>query len=153
MRIFISSVLAGGLCLLAQAGVAPSGTAIAGRELAVIVHKASPAATLSQAQVKAYYLKKQAAWSDGSKVKPVQQSGDVREGFVKRTLGMSTTDYERYWLELKYSAAESPPKQVDTDDDVIKFVGAIKGAIGVVDASSLDATALTKVKAVLRAGY
>jgi hypothetical protein len=126
---------------------------LAGRELAVIVHKASPAQTMSVTEVRAYYMKKQGAWSDGSKVRPVQQSGDVRDGFVKRTLGMSTTEFERYWLELKYSAAESPPKQVDSDDDVIKFVGAMKGAIGFVDAASLDPGALGKVKVVLRAGY
>lgn len=126
---------------------------LAGRELAVIVHKASPAQTLSVNEVRAYYMKKQGAWSDGSKVRPVQQSGDVRDGFVKRTLGMSTTEFERYWLELKYSAAESPPKQVDSDDDVIRFVGAMKGAIGFVDATSLDPGALGKVKVVLKTGY
>jgi ABC-type phosphate transport system substrate-binding protein len=126
---------------------------LAGRELAVIVHKASPAQTLTVNEVRAYYMKKQGAWSDGSKVRPVQQSGDVRDGFVKRTLGMSTTEFERYWLELKYSAAESPPKQVDSDDDVIRFVGAMKGAIGFVDAASLDPGALGKVKVVLKTGY
>ena len=148
MRIITTIVtLALGLCMLRHAHV------LAGRELAVIVHKASPAQTLSNDQVKAYYLKKQAAWTDGSKVRPVQQSGDVRDGFVKRTLGMSTTDFERYWLQLKYSAAESPPKQVDSDDDVIKFVGAMKGAIGFVDAASLDPGALGKVKVVMRTGY
>lgn len=126
---------------------------LAGRELAVIVHKGSPAQTLSVNEVRAYYMKKQGAWSDGSKVRPVQQSGDVRDGFVKRTLGMSTTEFERYWLELKYSAAESPPKQVESDDDVIRFVGAMKGAIGFVDNESLDPGALGKVKVVLRAGY
>jgi ABC-type phosphate transport system substrate-binding protein len=130
-----------------------SAPALAGRELAVIVHKASPNEKLSPTEVKVYYLKKQVAWSDGSKVRPVQQSGDVRDGFVKRTLGMSTTDFERYWLELKYSAAESPPKQVDSDDDVIRFVGAMKGAIGFVDATSLDPGALGKVKVVMRTGY
>jgi ABC-type phosphate transport system substrate-binding protein len=139
--------------LLSAAAFEPFGSALAGRELAVIVHVSSPATTLTAAQVKAYYLKKQAAWSDGSKVRPVQQSGDVRDAFVKRTLGMSMTDFERYWLELKYSAAESPPKQVDSDDDVIRFVGAMKGAIGFVDVASLDTAALTKVKAVLRTGY
>jgi ABC-type phosphate transport system substrate-binding protein len=131
--------------------IAPA--ALAGRELVVIVHKASPQQTMSVNEVRAYYMKKQVAWSDGSKVRPVQQSGDVRDGFVKRTLGMSTTEFERYWLELKYSAAESPPKQVDSDDDVIRFVGAMKGAIGFVDAESLDPGALGKVKVVLRAGY
>jgi ABC-type phosphate transport system substrate-binding protein len=141
------------LALLALLLWAPSPSVLAGRELAVIVHKSSPAQTLSTGEVKNYYLKKQLAWSDGSKVRPVQQSGDVRDGFVKRTLGMSTTDFERYWLELKYSAAESPPKQVDSDDDVIRFVGAMKGAIGFVDAAAVDAGALGKVKIVLRTGY
>ena len=147
MRRFLS-ILAAVSCFVASTHVA-----FAGRELAVIVHKASPKQTLTVDEVKAYYLKKQVSWSDGAKVRPVQQSGDVRDAFVKRTLGMSTTDFERYWLQLKYSAAESPPKQVDTDDDVIKFVGAMKGAIGFVDASSLDPGALAKVKVVLRAGY
>ena len=148
MRSQISLVVA---ALLFYGASAP--ITLAGRELAVIVHKASPLQTMSVNEVRAYYMKKQGAWSDGSKVRPVQQSGDVRDGFVKRTLGMSTTEFERYWLELKYSAAESPPKQVDSDDDVIRFVGAMKGAIGFVDVESLDPGALGKVKVVLRTGY
>ncbi|HKP61595.1 MAG TPA: hypothetical protein VJV78_32920 [Polyangiales bacterium] len=145
---FLLALAASG-CLLCSATPAAHG----GRELVVIVHKQSPATTLSAAQVKQYYLKQQGEWSDGSKVRPVQQQGDVRDGFLKRALGMSNTDFERYWLERKYSAAESPPKQVDTDDDVIRFVGAMKGAIGFVDASSLDPTSLGKVKAVLKTTY
>lgn len=144
IKLVVAALLFLGVC-------APA--ALAGRELVVIVHKASPLQTMSVNEVRAYYMKKQGAWSDGSKVRPVQQSGDVRDGFVKRTLGMSTTEFERYWLELKYSAAESPPKQVDSDDDVIRFVGAMKGAIGFVDAESLDPGALGKVKVVLRTGY
>jgi len=131
----------------------PGSSTQAGRELAVIVHPSSPAKQLSQNEVRAYYLKKQKAWSDGAKVRPVQQTGDVRDGFVKRTLGMSATDFERYWLELKYSAAESPPKQVDGDDDAIRFVAAMKGAIGFVDAGSIDAAAQSKVRVVLRMTY
>jgi ABC-type phosphate transport system substrate-binding protein len=140
------------LCV-ASAALGATHGALAGRELVVIVHTASPAAKLTAAEVKDYYLKKQGAWSDGSKVRPVQQSGEIRDSFVKRTLGMSINDFERYWLQLKYSAAESPPKQVDTDDDVVRFVGAMKGAIGFVDATSLTPGALAKVKVVLRTNY
>lgn len=61
---------------------------------------------------------------------------------------MSSSDYERYWLERKYSAAETPPKSVDDDAAVAKFVGAMKGAIGYVDWSSLDESARGKVKVI-----
>jgi ABC-type phosphate transport system substrate-binding protein len=154
IRTISRRVFAGALLLWAAAGLIGSPPRVtAGRELVVIVHTASPAASLTADQVRAYYLKKQAAWSDGSKVRPVQQSGDAREGFVKRVLSMSATEFERYWLQLKYSAAESPPKQVDTDDDAIKFVGAMKGAIGFIDAASLDPAAKAKVKAVFKTTY
>jgi hypothetical protein len=42
---------------------------------------------------------------------------------------------------------------VDDDGDVIKFVGAMKGAIGAVDTSELDDAAKAKVKTVLTVGY
>jgi ABC-type phosphate transport system substrate-binding protein len=147
-RLFSLVVVASCWCSALLADVS-----LAGRELSVIVHKASPAQSLSVEEARVYYLKKQLAWSDGTKVRPVEQSGDVRDGFVKRTLGMSVTEYQRYWLELKYSAAESPPKQVEDDADVVRFVGAMKGAIGFVDSESLDPAALGKVKVVLRTGY
>lgn len=126
----------------------------AGRQLAVIVHPSCPMATMTADIVKTHYLRQRKEWDDGSKVRPVQQEGgDAHGGFLAKVLKMGTVDYERYWLERKYAAAESPPKGVDDDGDVIKFVGAMKGAIGVVDVSELDDSAKAKVKTVLTVGY
>lgn len=127
--------------------------ASAGRQLAVVVHPSCPLATLPADSVKEYYLRRHKEWSDGAKVRPIQQEGDVRSGFLAKVLKMPPKEYERYWLERKYAAAESPPKAADDDGDVIKFVGAMKGAIGFVDVSSLDASNKSKVKLVLTIAY
>jgi ABC-type phosphate transport system substrate-binding protein len=138
-------------CLLSSGLLGPP--ASAARELAVVVHTSCPMTTLTADSVKEYYLRRHKEWSDGAKVRPIQQEGDVRTGFLAKVLKMPIVEYERYWLERKYAAAESPPKSADDDGDVIKFVGAMKGAIGFVDVSSLDDAAKSKVKSVLTIAY
>jgi ABC-type phosphate transport system substrate-binding protein len=123
----------------------------AGRELLVVVHSSNPAASLDKSAVKTHYLKQAGEWTDGNKVRPVDCEGDARQGFIGKVLQMSSKDYERYWLERKYAAAESPPKQVDDDEAVLKYVGASKGAIGFLDSGSLGDN--KKVKVVLRIPY
>jgi ABC-type phosphate transport system substrate-binding protein len=120
----------------------------AGRQVAVIVNRAAPTSSLPTEIIRAYYLKQHKEWPSGEKVRPVQQEGQAHAAFVGKVLKMSNADYERYWLERKYSAAETPPKLADDDEAVVKFVGAMKGAIGYIDASSLDEKARSKVKVI-----
>jgi ABC-type phosphate transport system substrate-binding protein len=120
----------------------------AGRQVAVIVNRAVPTSSLTTDVIRAYYLKQHREWPSGEKVRPVQQEGQAHAAFVGKVLRMSNADYERYWLERKYAAAETPPKLADDDEAVVKFVGALKGAIGYIDASSLDEKARSKVKVI-----
>jgi ABC-type phosphate transport system substrate-binding protein len=138
--------LLGALTLSAALGTARP--ALAARRLAVVVNRASPLASLSADAVRAYFLKQHKEWASGEKVRPVQQEGPAHAAFLSRVLRMSSADYERYWLERKYSAAETPPKAVDDDQAVAKFVAAMKGAIGYVDWSSLDESARAKLKVI-----
>lgn len=128
-------------------------SAHAARRLAVVVHRSSPVSSLSAEAVRAYFLKHHKEWASGEKVRPVQQEGSAHQAFLSRVLKLSSSDYERYWLERKYSAAETPPKSVDDDAAVVKFVGAMKGAIGYVDWSSLDESARAKVKVIHAVDY
>jgi ABC-type phosphate transport system substrate-binding protein len=127
--------------------------ASAGGQLAVIINAKSPVGALSADLVKSHFLREHKEWEDGAKVRPTRQEGDLHAVFLSKVLRMSNIEYERYWLERKYSAAEAPPKTVEDDDGVIKFVGAMTGSIGYVDASSLDDKAKTKVKVVLTVAY
>ena len=141
----------GTLSLLAA--FANARTALAGRRLAVVVNRTSPLASLSADAVRAYFLKQHKEWASGEKVRPVQQEGAVHAVFLGRVLKMTSSDYERYWLERKYSAAETPPKTVDDDAAVAKFVGAMKGAIGYVDWTALDESSKSKLKVIHAVNY
>jgi ABC-type phosphate transport system substrate-binding protein len=134
--------------------LARSGPSLAG-ELVVIVNKANPSSAMNKDEVRTHYLKKQSTWSNGEKLRPVDtESSSQREVFVHKLLGMtSNEELERYWLELKYQKAEAPPKRVEGDPAVIKFVSAFKGSIGFVEAASLDAETKTKVHVVLTVKY
>jgi ABC-type phosphate transport system substrate-binding protein len=70
--------------------------------------------------------------------------------FIAKILKTNATDLERHWLEIKYRSAESPPKRMPDDDGVIKYIGAFKGGIGFVLASSLEKAKDKPIKVVLR---
>jgi ABC-type phosphate transport system substrate-binding protein len=135
------------------AAITQQGAARAGRQLAIVVNRASPTSSLTADGVKAYFLKQHKEWPSGQKVRPVQQEGPEHAVFLSRVLKMSSADYERYWLERKYAAAETPPKTVEDADAVVKFVGAINGAIGYVDASALDEKARSKLRVIHVVSY
>jgi len=135
--------------LIASRGISHAG------ELVVIVNKANPTTAMNSHDVRTHYLKKQSSWGNGEKLRPVDtESSELRDVFVRKLLGMaSNEELERYWLELKYQKAEAPPKRVDGDASVIKFVAAFKGGIGFVDAAALDNDARAKVQVVLTLKY
>jgi ABC-type phosphate transport system substrate-binding protein len=134
--------------LTLMGALSTTGKATAARRLAVVVNRASPLSSLSAEAVRAYFLKQHKEWASGEKVRPVQQEGAAHAAFLAKVLKMSSSDYERYWLERKYSAAETPPKGVDDDAAVAKFVGAMKGAIGYVDWAALEESARNKLKVI-----
>ncbi len=118
---------------------ASAGTAV------VIVNKNNPVANMSGTEVKSYFLKSRKIWPDGEKVRQIDQKyGVERDAFLKQVLKLSDQDLVRYWVEKQYATAEPPPMQVDSDSAVMKFVGAFKGGIGVVNKTSIDGTDTVK---------
>jgi hypothetical protein len=123
-------------------------------ELAVIVNVANPAASLDAKGVKSYFLRSSSAWSNGEKVRPIDQSSaaDQRDAFIKKVLGMSATDLERFWIEKQYASGDNPPTKAPDDAAVIKLVKAFKGGIGFVSKEAA-AAAGADVKVVLTIPY
>jgi len=134
--------------LVLSASAAPAG------ELVVIVNAANPQAALDAKAVKSHFLKTIGSWSNGEKVRPVDSAGDAgaRAAFVTKVLGMSPSDFERYWLEKQYASAENPPTKAPDDASVIKLVKAFKGGIGFVSKDAA-AAAGADVKVVLTLTY
>jgi len=148
-RAFISALLLP-LLIVATVGVRP---ARAGGKMAIIVHKDNGVAAMTIEEVKAHFLKKKGGWTGGDKIRPADQGpGAIRSGFLSKVLAMSAEDFDRYWIELKYVSAESPPKGAGDSAGVLQFVASNKGGIGYVDAA-LAAGAADKVKVVLTVDY
>src|SRR5262245_4511179 len=88
MRRFTATALAlASTCLL---GAAPSAAAA---ELVVIVNAANPNTALTAQQAKSYFLKRNAAWQNGERVRPVAGEGDSPDGkaILTQVLGLSST--------------------------------------------------------------
>ena len=126
--------------------------AAAADELAVIVNVANTTPSLDAKTVKAHFLKTVPAWSNGDRVRAVDQAdaSPKRAAFLGKVLGMSPTELERYWLERQYASADTPPAKAPDDATVIRIVKTFKGAIGFV---SKEAAEREGVKVVLLVQY
>ena len=121
-------------------------------QFAVIVNAANATAQLDSKAVKAHFLKTQASWSAGDRVRPIDQSDATakRAAFLEKVLGMTAGELERYWLERQYATGDAPPAKAPDDATVIKLVKTFKGAIGFV---SKEAAETAGVKVVLTVSY
>ena len=140
--------------VVALVAMALSARTASAAELAVIVNAANPQAALDAKAVKSHFLKTIGSWSNGEKVRPVDQAGEgsARAAFVAKVLGMSGADLERYWLEKQYASADNPPTKAPDDASVIKLVKAFKGGIGFVSKDAAEAAG-ADVKVVLTVAY
>jgi ABC-type phosphate transport system substrate-binding protein len=150
MRTAIRSLLklALGLLLVAAASASQA------EELVVIVNAANPNASLTQQQVKAYFLKKNPSWANGEKVRPVDRDGDSSERTAMlKILGYNSDELKRYWIERQYANADQPPASVPDEASVLKFVSFFKGGIGFITKSGLAKAGGQGVKPVLTLAF
>ena len=108
------------------------------RAFHVIVTRANAATSLTEAEVSAMFMKRMRSWPDGSDVAPVDQRAGsrVRESFSEEIHGKSVRYVIRYWHRLIFSGRGIPPRELESDAEVLAFVAANRGAIGYVNAGA-----------------
>jgi len=108
-------------------------------DLAIIVNEGNDVQTLSDSQLKNYYLKNDRYWHSDTSVTPVHRNegSAAYELFLSRVVGQSPTEALSYWISRKQTDGASPPLQVPADRLVIHLVSSVKGAIGYVESTSL----------------
>ena len=143
-RIFFSAMVAGLLVTGAEVSA----------QVVVIVNEGNPASSLSQNDVRAYFMKSESQWRNGEKVRPIDQAGSSaeRETFISTVLGISDAEFERYWIEKQYVSAEQPPAKAPNAAAVITLVKSFTGGIGFVSQSAWAAADQSGVKAVYTLG-
>lgn len=120
--------------------------------LAVIVNKDNPVTSLSQGEVKLYWLRKiKSRWPTINKnIRPADFKGHnaEQETFYSKILGMNKDEVETYFVTKQYQNAQKPQDKFNSDKEVIDFVADEPGAIGFVNASNLSPEAKARVKVV-----
>jgi ABC-type phosphate transport system substrate-binding protein len=111
----------------------------------LVVHRSNAVASLSRAQASQLFLKKSTRWPGGVVVAPVELAdAAVRKRFYERVHDKSPNAVRAYWNQLIFSGRDVPPLERRSDAEVLAYVRAHPGAIGLVSASA----ALDDVKAV-----
>jgi ABC-type phosphate transport system substrate-binding protein len=100
----------------------------------VIVNPGNPTGSIERRTVADAFLKKTTRWPDGSLIRPVDLGGQspTRQRFSEDILGRSVSAVRSYWQQLVFSGRDLPPPELDTDEEVIRYVLRYAGAIGYV---------------------
>ncbi len=104
----------------------------------VVINSANTTGALSREKLAAYFLKKEARWSDGGKIVVVDRNpgAAVRVAFSKGVLAKDVAAVKSYWQRQLFSGRETPPAELDSDREVLDFVAKTPGAIGYVSAAA-----------------
>jgi ABC-type phosphate transport system substrate-binding protein len=80
------------------------------------------------------FLKKAKEWPDGEAIHPVDlpQTSSTRERFSEEVLHRSTRAVKAYWQQQIFSGRDVPPPELESDEAVVAYVLAHRGAIGYV---------------------
>jgi len=101
---------------------------------AVIVSSSVKSHHLSRQSLALIYRRRQTFWPDGEHVHPVNlpAKDPLRVAFSRCVLGQSPQDTEDYWRQM-YFHGTLPPYVLASQQAVVLFVAATRGAIGYVD--------------------
>jgi TonB family protein len=110
--------------------------AVAG-DVKVIANPSLKVDTISTGELRSIFLLQWKALQDGSPVQPVlQKSGAAHEGFLKQYLNRDSEEIHIYYQGLVFTGKGSMPKELNSDAEVVAYVGQTKGAIGYVSSSA-----------------
>jgi ABC-type phosphate transport system substrate-binding protein len=104
----------------------------------VIVHPGNSQTHLGRDFVAQAFLRKTARWPSGETIRPVDQDSDspARRRFSSDVLHRSVAAVRSYWQQLIFSGRGLPPPELDSDQDVLRYVARNAGAIGYVSGNS-----------------
>ncbi|MCT6699224.1 hypothetical protein [Rheinheimera sp. 4Y26] len=98
----------------------------------VVVHTAVAVQSLTAAQLRSIYLKRQVIWPDGLPVQvfvlPLQSA--VHKEFSQTRLKLFPYQLERNWQKLTFSGIGTPPTEVSSATDMLRLIQTTPGAIG-----------------------
>lgn len=135
-------------CLLASMlALAPASALPAeGEVIAVIVPHSMNISSISPVELSLIFWRKKLYWADGKRMHPLNLPTDnpLRRQFSQRILGSLPEAQTDYWND-QYYHGNSPPRVVNSQEAMLRYVTESPGGIGYVHACKVD----SRVKAIL----
>lgn len=116
-------------------------------EVAVIVHPSNNNA-LDEATVAKIFLGREKSFADGKSVVPLSLSENAAASgaFNDTVLKKSSSQLKAYWSKLVFTGKGTPPKEITSDEEMVKLIANNPSLIGYVDASKVDASVKVALK-------
>ncbi|MDT8999534.1 phosphate ABC transporter substrate-binding protein [Paucibacter sp. APW11] len=124
------------------------GASVTSHADAVVIVHPSNSSSLDDEQITKIFLGQTKTFAGGSEATPVdlKEGSALREDFGNKVLKKNPSQLKALWARQIFTGGAKPPKELDGEDAVLKFVASTPGAIGYVDAGKVNGT----VKAVKR---
>lgn len=92
----------------------------------------TPSGPEAKAEVARLFMKRQSEWSNGLRAEPFDRTGDSAEhsAFVQEVLESSQSVLDEYWLRLRQTRGETPPREVGSARLLLRAIGRRPGAFG-----------------------
>jgi len=132
------------LAIALMAWLLVAGIADAAGGLVVVVNADSGVEKLTREEAVNIFMGRFKKLSSGIAALPVDEAR-AKAAFYRSLVGKELPEIQSYWARLVFSGQGSPPRQMDSAEDVIDIVANNRGAIGYVDRSSVN----RRVKVVL----
>ncbi|MBT8339307.1 MAG: hypothetical protein HKP58_18970 [Desulfatitalea sp.] len=106
-------------------------------DVVVITNPSVSAVALRKKDVRNIYRGKKTTWDDGSKIVfVVLKKSPTHDRFLKKYLGKTDAQFDRFWQKQVFAGKGIPPRAFDSDQAIVNFVANTPGAIGYISADT-----------------
>ena len=103
-------------------------------DVIIIAHKESPESSLSAKELQEIFLGKRVQWADNSSIHPATVKEDtLHKAFLKQYIKKSPSQWLAHWKRMVFTGNGTPPKQFDSQEELLDYVAETSGAIGYID--------------------
>lgn len=107
-------------------------------DVVVIINPAN-SASIDEEQIAKIFLGQTKTFSNGSEATPIdQKEGPIREEFGNKLLKKNPSQLKAQWARQIFTGGAKPPKELGSDDEILKFVASTPGAIAYIDSSKVN---------------
>ena len=104
----------------------------------VIISHPTNSNTISVDELQRLYTGKSSSFANGDSVVPLNLSDGnaLRSSFDEKALGRSSSQIKAYWSKLVFTGKGTPPKEVESEAEMLKLVSSNPNILGYVSSGT-----------------